>query len=217
LQFAALPVNESMVQPLSSSQVVGQLSAGSQVSPGSTAPLPQVCEQSLSVLKSHPAGQHPSSCSQETMGTLVHTALQFDGLPVIESRVHSMPSSQSVGQVSGGSHVSPSSMMLFPQLKEQSLSFVESQPAGQHPSASAQEMMGSLLQATLQFAALPVIESTVQSLPSLHVVGQLSGGSQDSPGSTISLPQLSEQSLSVVASQPAGQQPSPSPQETIGS
>jgi hypothetical protein len=40
---------------------------------------------------------------------------------------------------------------------EQSLSLAELQPAGQQPSPEVHAVMAVLLQATLQFAALPVI------------------------------------------------------------
>ena len=66
--------------------------------------------------------------------------------------------------------------------------------------------MGVWPQATLQLAALPVIVSCVQSLPSSQLAGQLP--SQVSPGSTTPLPQLAEQSLSLPELQPFGQQPS---------
>jgi hypothetical protein len=55
---AAAPVSVSVVQTSPSSQEVGQLL--SQVSPLSMTPLPQVGEQSPSVLAEHPAGQQPS-------------------------------------------------------------------------------------------------------------------------------------------------------------
>jgi len=48
----------------------------------------------------------------------------------------------------------------------------------------------------------------MQALPSSQVVGQEEAGSQVSPGSTTSLPQVGEQSESVTALHPAGQQPS---------
>ena len=61
LQAAALPVEASAVQASESSQVEGQDSGGSQVSLGfSTAPLPQLTEQSLSIVALQPAGQQPS-------------------------------------------------------------------------------------------------------------------------------------------------------------
>lgn len=59
-QAAAVPERVSEVQVSPSSQVVGQLDGGSQVSPTSLVPLPQVAEQSLSLLLVQLAGQHPS-------------------------------------------------------------------------------------------------------------------------------------------------------------
>ena len=50
------------------------------------------------------------------------------------SVVQSSPSSHDVGQLAGGSQVSPLSTTPFPQTGAQSPSFVELQPAGQHPS-----------------------------------------------------------------------------------
>ena len=46
--------------------------------------------------------------------------------------------------------------MPLPQLAEQSLSLAALQPVGQQPSPGAQVLMALLLQATLQFWALPV-------------------------------------------------------------
>jgi hypothetical protein len=60
--------------------------------------------------------------------------LQLAALPVSASFVHAFPSLQLVGQLAFGSHVSPASTTLFPQLAEQSVSFALLQPAGQHPS-----------------------------------------------------------------------------------
>jgi hypothetical protein len=70
------------VQTLPSLQEVGQLEAGSQVSPGSTTPLPQVGEQSESVLALHPAGQQPSPEVQVVMDVWLQATLQFALLPV---------------------------------------------------------------------------------------------------------------------------------------
>jgi hypothetical protein len=75
--------------------------------------------------------------------------------------------------------------------------------------------MAPWLQETLQLAVLPVMRSVVQALPSSQLAGQLSGGSQVSPGSVTSLPHAAEQSSSVLVVQPAAQQPSPSTQLTI--
>ena len=198
LQLTELPVMESMVQACPSSQSVGQDPGGSQVSPTSTLPSPQVVEQSLSLLTSQAAGQQPSSLAHETMTVLEQAALQVAALPVMASRVHTFESSQSVGQVDGGSQVSPASTTPLPHEAEQSISEAVSQPVGQHPSPSAQLTMATFEQATLQLAALPVMVSPVHAFPSSQSVGQLDGGSQVSPASTAELPQLALQSPSVV-------------------
>jgi hypothetical protein len=72
-----------MMQALPSLQEVGQEDAGSQVSPFSTTPLPQVGEQSESVLAVHPAGQQPSPATQVAMEVWLQATLQFVLLPVI--------------------------------------------------------------------------------------------------------------------------------------
>ena len=73
-----------MVQELPSSQEVGQEDGGSQVSPVSTAPLPQVGEQSRSVLALHPAGQQPSLATElQPLLVWVQTTLHLALLPVI--------------------------------------------------------------------------------------------------------------------------------------
>jgi hypothetical protein len=142
--------------------------------------------------------------------------LQLAALPVRVSAVQLLPSSQAAGQEDGGSQVSPGSTTEFPQLAEQSVSFAASQPAGQQPSPPAHAEMGAKLQATLQLAALPVRVSAVQLLPSSQAAGHKEGGSQVSPGSTTEFPQLAEQSVSLTASQPEGQQPSPPVQAVMG-
>jgi hypothetical protein len=48
--------------------------------------------------------------------------------------------------------------------------------------------MGLFVHAASHVAALPLIESIVQALLSLQFIGQLAGGSQVSPASTILLP-----------------------------
>jgi hypothetical protein len=62
LQLLALPIVMSRVQAFWSSQLTGQLP--SQVSFDSSAPLPQLAEQSPSFAEEHPAGQHPSPFMQ---------------------------------------------------------------------------------------------------------------------------------------------------------
>jgi hypothetical protein len=72
-----------MVQALLSLQEVGQEDFGSQVSPFSTTPLPQVGEQSESLLALHPAGQQPSPATQVVMEVWLQATLQLALLPVM--------------------------------------------------------------------------------------------------------------------------------------
>src|SRR5262245_4415051 len=64
LQFWAEPVMVSTVQALPSLHEVGQEDGGSQVSPTSMVPLPQLAEQSLSLPLLQPAGQQLSPLAQ---------------------------------------------------------------------------------------------------------------------------------------------------------
>jgi len=68
---------------LPSVQEVGHEEAGSQVSPPSTTPLPQLGEQSESALALHPAGQQPSPATQVVMEVWLQATLQLALLPVI--------------------------------------------------------------------------------------------------------------------------------------
>ena len=190
LQLLALPVMVSSVHGLWSSQVSGQLP--SQVSPGSTVPSPQVPEQSESLVSSQPAGQQPSASTHEVTTWEVQTTLQLAALPVIESTVQALPSSQVTGQLP--SQVSGGSTVPLPQVAEHSASLVSSQPAGQQPSPSVHVSTWLWLQAAEQVSSLPVKMSVVHGLPSSQVTGQ--SPSQVSGGSTVPLPQLEEQSLS---------------------
>jgi hypothetical protein len=72
-----------MVQALPSLQEVGQDDGKSQVSPFSTTPLPQVGEQSESLLALHPAGQQPSPATQVVMEVWLQATLQLALLPVM--------------------------------------------------------------------------------------------------------------------------------------
>ena len=189
LHMAALPVSTSRVQALPSLQLLGQVPMGSHVSPDSTTPFPHDGEQSLSEVALHPAGQHPSPPTHIVIATELHAALQLAALPVSVSVVHALPSSQLVGQLPGGSHVSSGSMTPLPQLGEQSLSEPLLQALGQQPSSSAQASIGVDSHAAVHSAALPMSASTVHALPSSQPVGQFPGGSQVSPSSTTSFPQ----------------------------
>jgi hypothetical protein len=183
-QLMALPVSVSVVQALPSLHVEGQLP--SQVSPLSTIELPQLAEQSLSLLWLQPAGQQPSPLLQVVMAVKVQAASQVETSPVSVSVVQALPSLQEVGQCP--SQVSPGSIVPLPQDDAQSESFWWLQPAGQHPSPPRQALICTLLQTALQVAALPTKVSVVQALPSSHELGQVP--SQTSPGSSLWLPQV---------------------------
>jgi hypothetical protein len=116
LQLLALPVIWSRVHALPSSHAAGQDVAGSQVSPESTAPLPQVAEQSESLPELHAAGQQPSPPVQAVMAVALHATLQVWALPVVWSSVQALPSSQTAGQDVAGSQVSPDSTIPLPQV-----------------------------------------------------------------------------------------------------
>jgi hypothetical protein len=85
----------SVVQALPSLHEVGQLP--SQVSPFSTMPLPQLVEQSLSLLWLQAAGQQPSPLTQVVMGLKVQVAEQAATEPVSVSVVQALPSLHEVG------------------------------------------------------------------------------------------------------------------------
>jgi len=167
--------------------------------------LPQVAEQSLSVLWVQPAGQQPSPLLQLVMFWYEQAAVHDAAEPVSVSTVQALPSLHELGQLP--SQVSPASTSLSPQKPVQSVSLAWVQPAGQQPSPPMQVVIDWNEQATEQLPAEPVKESMVQALPSLQAVGQLP--SQVSPGSMTALPQEAEQSVSLLWLQPGGQQPSP--------
>jgi len=98
-----------------SSQLAGHEAGGSQVSPLSTTLLPQLAEQSASVVKLQPAGQQPSPELQMTMALKVHATLQVAVFPDCWFVVQALASSHIVGHVPGGSQVSPESTLPFPQ------------------------------------------------------------------------------------------------------
>jgi hypothetical protein len=118
---------------------------------------------------------------------------------------------QALGQEPSGSQVSPhtASTAPLPQTHSQSLSLALVQPMGQQESPLTQ---ASCLPASthfeLQVREDPSSFCRVQPICG-HMVGQLSAGSQVSPASTSMLPQVVRQSLSLLASQALGQQPSP--------
>jgi hypothetical protein len=189
LQVAALPASMSAVQAFPSLQLVGHDDGGSQVSPGSTVPSPQLAEQSMSPGRAQPAGQQPSPPRHVVIATLAQSALQVLALPTSMSVVHASPSLQLAGHDDGGSHVSPGSSVPSPQLAEQSESLALVQPLGQHPSPAAHAEIGVLSQRALQLDGEPVSRSLVQATPSSHDDGHDDAGSQVSPGSIVPFPQ----------------------------
>jgi hypothetical protein len=103
--------------------------------------------------------------------------------------VQTWPSSQLILHVDGGSHVSLSSRLPFPQLGEQSESVFELQPSGQQWSAATHSMIAVIWQTAVQVAASPSIAGLKHGSVELHMlkVGQFP--SHVSPASTLSLPQ----------------------------
>lgn len=97
------------MQELLSLQEVGQVEMGSQVSPGSVTPLSHWTGQSESLLALQPEGQQPSPPAQAVIVVNTQSASQLAALPWRVSVVHTLLSLQLVGQVVGGSQVSPGS------------------------------------------------------------------------------------------------------------
>jgi hypothetical protein len=111
-------------------------------------------------------GQQPSivvplhgSCVVE------HFALHVAGEPVNVFTSQHCPGVHAVGQVPGGSQVSPAVGSIVPSPHPaQSESFCAVQPMGQHLSLPAFEhVLGACVHTTLQVAAVPVWVSAVQS------------------------------------------------------
>jgi hypothetical protein len=173
----------------------------------------------------HPVGQQESrpAPEQEVMGMCRQAAVQVAALPTSCSDVQGSPSSgQVVGQVLGGSQVSPAPARLSPHCGLQSLSVAAVQPSGQQPSSERQPAIGWWMQAREHPSGDPDAKSSVQALPSSQVRGQAPGRpaviarSQLSLSPTTPSPQMAAQSESVAIVQPVGQQPSPSAQAVIG-
>lgn len=182
-------------------------------------------QQSASVPRVHPVGQHRSGFVPEhvVIGRWRQAALQVSEEPVSCSVVHGSPSSgQVVGQLLGGSHVSPAPTRLSPHFGAQSLSFSAEQASGQQPSFGIQPVMRAWLHAREQPSTDPDAWSNVQASPSSQVRSQAPGWpaviarSQRSLVSTTPSPQIAGQSLSSTAVHPGGQQRSPPTQAVIG-
>jgi hypothetical protein len=120
LHCIALPVSRSDVQGSPSSHSVLQrmfMSAlvGSHVSGASTRPSPQLIEQSLSLPKSQPIGQHRSPDAQIAICFVLHTASHFDASPWMTLSTQGSRcagQSSAVGQLP--SHFSAPSTMSLP-------------------------------------------------------------------------------------------------------
>jgi hypothetical protein len=93
---------------------------------------------------------------QVVIGVWRQTASQRAGLPVRRSEVQGSPSSaQVVGQVAGGSQVSPAPIFPSPQTGAQSLSVAAVQPVGQQPSPPRQPVTGWCEQLRVQPSTEP--------------------------------------------------------------
>jgi hypothetical protein len=187
----------------------------SQVSGGSTTPLPHRATQSESLPALQPGAQHPSPLTHPMTGWRVHRASQS----VVVVRFH-------VAQISGGghpaeheagvlavSHVSHGvSTTPLPQVAGQSVSTPAWAPGGQHPSPFRMVVVITKTHRALQVSA-SISRSSVHGTPSEQLRGHAPGPdeiavSQVSPASSLPLPQLGEQSGSFARVHPFGQQPS---------
>ena len=84
--------------------------------------VPQLGEQSASVVASQPPAQQPSLVREQVVIVVREQAtLHVDGEPVVVSTVHAFASSHEVGHVPEGSHVSPGSITVLPHVAVQSL------------------------------------------------------------------------------------------------
>jgi len=218
-QPASLPDVKSLVHASPSSQVGAQapgwpaVTPRSQRSPGSRRPSPHTAGQSASVSAVQPAGQQPSPPAQATTGVAAQRALQLVAAPSSATRRQAPPAGQAAGQapsqLSTGASTTP-----LPHSGAQSASRRKLPPGGQQPSPARKVVTGRDRQAAAQVPA-PTSRSCVQGFASAQVVGHAPGRpgamavSQVSFGaSTTPSPQVEEQSGSVAAVQPAGQQPS---------
>jgi hypothetical protein len=158
------------------------------------------------------------------IGVCRQAELHCAGSPVSWSRVHASPSSgQVVGQLAGGSQVSPMPTRPSRQLGAQSVSFSGVQPVGQQPSRAWHAVMRAWAQVRVQVSTDPIATSTVHASWSSHVAGHAPGFPEVIRRSQVSLalmtpsPQMTWQSESVAAVHPGGQQLSAEAQPVMGS
>jgi hypothetical protein len=172
-----------------------------------------------------PVGQHASALAPEhaVIGVRSQKALHWLGVPTSFSRVHASPSSgQMVGQLPGGSHVSPIPTRPSLHAGAQSPSVSAVHPDGQQPSPARHPVMRMCEQLRVQASTEPPATSTVHASRSSHELGQAPGlpavirRSQVSKAPTTPSPQMTEQSESLAVVQPTGQQPSPEAQPVMG-
>jgi hypothetical protein len=156
--------------------------------------------------------QQPSPSIADAIATCVQATLQFTSLPVRTSSVHGSPSPQSCGHgvALDGSHVSPAALSTTPSphRAEQSLSVCSVQPLGQQPSPAVHALITFVSHTRLHASGVPDADTRMHALLAGHL-GQLSGGSQVSPGSVTPLPHTGAQSSSFDAFAPLGQHWSP--------
>jgi hypothetical protein len=98
----------------------------------------------------------------------------------------------------------------------QSLSLACVHPDGQHISPFVHVVIAGYEHAALHIAALPISTLLVHAIMSLHIVGQLDGGSHFSGAVTTPSPHVALQSLSLPIVHPGAQQPSPPAHAVIG-
>ena len=212
-QVSLVPERTASSQAFVGSGQTGEQSPSQSSSP-STTPLPQLAEQSPSSKLLQPGAQQPSTSKLHSMiGTKTHSALQASAVPISVSLVQRSTSSQLEGQppAASGSHVSFSSKTPSPQLSEQSLSVLGSQPAAQQLSSLKQLVIGTGTHWASHAPALPISVSGTQALSLTQDTGQLP--SHSSSPSTTPLPHAGSagsQSESLKLVQSLGQHPSPS-------
>lgn len=140
LHCSGVPVRRSFVHGSPSSHDVGHglvLLDGSHVSVPLTTPSPQLAEHSESSPLLQPFGQQPSPGLQAVISDVSQVAEHFDASPSMDVVMQASLDWQlaEVGQLEGGSHVSPPSSTPLPHVGLQSGSLSELPSLGQQPSA----------------------------------------------------------------------------------
>lgn len=162
--------------------------------------------QSLSSRLSVPGGQQPSLLTFDVTVTGIQLTLHELAEPTSFSWVQPRAAAQLVRQLP--SHVSSPVVAPSPQRVSQSSSLPAFAPLGQQPSPRLGEVTGEFSHFTLHCTGVPSGVSVVQGSLSSQFIMQ-SAPSQVSLASLTPLPQVGEQSESVVEFAPIGQQSSP--------